>query len=115
MQYNGGVANVKAWKISTYLEVMEGGVPCTNPCLPLLDACVPLLDCVDAMFTHWYKQQHACNKPGQPKREEVRTLTGGEDREGETTTATGRVFVALTQVFPFCRPARPPAKRSPTQ
>ena len=132
VQYNGGVANVKAWKISTYLEVMEGGkervrsipleeqsdksrtgigvitasivlhkyfiyvpfdvvslnrrfttrltpslllldltgVPCTNPCIPLLDACVPLLDCIDAMFTHWYKQQHACNKPGQPKRTE---------------------------------------------
>ncbi|GMH55047.1 hypothetical protein TrST_g9765 [Triparma strigata] len=70
VQYNGGVANVKAWKISTYLEVMPGGVPCTNPCLPLLDLCVPLLDCVDAMFTHWYKQQHACNKPGQPKRTE---------------------------------------------
>jgi hypothetical protein len=68
--YNGGVANVKNWKISCYLEVMEGGVPCTNPCLPLLDDCSELLDAVDALFTHWYKQQHACNKPGQPKREE---------------------------------------------
>lgn len=29
--YNGGIANVKEWKISCYLEVMEGGVPCTNP------------------------------------------------------------------------------------
>ena len=25
--YNGGIANVKKWKISSYLEVMEGGVP----------------------------------------------------------------------------------------
>ncbi|GMH46311.1 hypothetical protein TrRE_jg2090, partial [Triparma retinervis] len=68
--YNGGVANVKNWKISCYLEVMEGGVPCTNPCLPMLDDCSELLDAVDAAFTHWYKQQHACNKPGVPKREE---------------------------------------------
>lgn len=68
--YNGGIANVKNWKISCYLEVMEGGVPCTNPCLPLLDDCSELLDAVDAAFTHWYKQQHACNKPGVPKREE---------------------------------------------
>ena len=67
--YNGGVANVKNWKISCYLEVMEGGVPCTNPCLPMLDDCSELLDAVDAAFTHWYKQQHACNKPGVPKRE----------------------------------------------
>lgn len=25
--YNGGIANVKRWRISCYLEVMEGGVP----------------------------------------------------------------------------------------
>ena len=31
VRYNGGVANVKDWKISCYLEVMDGGVPCTNP------------------------------------------------------------------------------------
>ncbi len=70
VNYNGGIANIKEWKISCYLEVMDGGVPCTNPCKPLLDVCVPLLDTCDALFIDWYKQQHACNKPGQPKRTE---------------------------------------------
>ena len=28
--YNGGIANVKEWKISCYLEVMDGGVPTMN-------------------------------------------------------------------------------------
>ena len=37
--YNGGIANVKKWKISSYLEVMEGGVPvsfCTTTVLNIL-------------------------------------------------------------------------------
>ena len=37
--YNGGIANVKKWKISSYLEVMEGGVPvsfCTTTGLNIL-------------------------------------------------------------------------------
>jgi hypothetical protein len=63
------VADIKEWKISCYLQVMPGGVPCTNPHKPLLDVCAPLLDCCDAMFADWYRQQHACNKPGVPRRE----------------------------------------------
>jgi hypothetical protein len=59
--YNGGVANVKNWKISCYLEVMEGGVPCTNPHVELLRLFTPLLDTCDDLFLYWYRQQHACN------------------------------------------------------
>jgi len=69
VRYNGGVANVKDWKISCYLEVMDGGVPCTNPNVPLLTACTPLLTCCDELFREWYRQQHTCNKP----REKLRT------------------------------------------
>ncbi len=61
VEYNGGIANVKKWKISCYLEVMDGGIPCTNPNLELLSVCTPLLDTCNSLFTLWYKQQHACN------------------------------------------------------
>lgn len=60
--YNGGIAKVKNWKISCYLEVMEGGIPCTNPNIKLLDLFRPLLDTCDDLFLEWYRQQHACNK-----------------------------------------------------
>lgn len=56
--YNGGIANVKDWKISCYLEVMDGGVPTTEPNLPLLDVFSPLLDSLNQIFLHWYRQQH---------------------------------------------------------
>ena len=61
VKYNGGVANIKDWKISCYLEVMEGGVPCTNPNLALLELYRPLLDTCNELFLEWYRQQHACN------------------------------------------------------
>jgi hypothetical protein len=70
VMYNGGIAKVYSWKISSYLEVMDGGVPVANPNRPLLDLCTPLLDMCDALFVDWYKQQHACNKPGTPLRSE---------------------------------------------
>ena len=60
-QYNGGVAQVKEWKISCYLEVMAGGIPCTNPNLALLEHFTPLLDTCNDAFSHWYRQQHSCN------------------------------------------------------
>jgi len=50
VHYNGGVAKVKDWRISCYLEVMDGGVPCTNPNLDLLSVCTPLLESCDDMF-----------------------------------------------------------------
>mmetsp|Transcript_13890 Transcript_13890/g.19881 ORF Transcript_13890/g.19881 Transcript_13890/m.19881 type:complete len:216 (-) Transcript_13890:9-656(-) len=61
VNYNGGIANMKEWKISCYLEVMKGGVPCTNPNTDLRSVCLPLLDACDTLFLQWYKQQHACN------------------------------------------------------
>ncbi len=59
--YNGGIAKIKEWKISCYLEVMEGGVPCTNPNTALKECCKPLLDSCNELFFAWYKQQHACS------------------------------------------------------
>jgi hypothetical protein len=61
VNYNGGVAKVKKWKISCYLEVMDGGIPCTNPNTDLLRVCHPLLESCNHLFKMWYKQQHACN------------------------------------------------------
>mmetsp|Transcript_39356 Transcript_39356/g.59467 ORF Transcript_39356/g.59467 Transcript_39356/m.59467 type:complete len:310 (-) Transcript_39356:306-1235(-) len=59
VEYNGGIAKVKQWKISCYLEVMEGGIPCTNPNMPLLNLFTPLLHQCNDLFTSWYKQQHS--------------------------------------------------------
>jgi hypothetical protein len=59
--YNGGIANVKNWKISCYLEVMEGGVPTTNPNLELLDLFQPLLNECNDLFLYWFRQKSACN------------------------------------------------------
>jgi hypothetical protein len=65
--YNGGIAKVPKWKISCYLEVMEGGVPTTEPNTKLKDHFLPLLSACDDIFLYWYRQQHACNNktPGQ--------------------------------------------------
>jgi hypothetical protein len=59
--YNGGIANVKNWKISCYLEVMDGGVPTTHPHLALRDIFLPVLNACNELFLYWYRQQHACN------------------------------------------------------
>jgi hypothetical protein len=61
VHYNGGVAAVKEWKISCYLEVMDGGIPCTDPNLDLLQLYTPLLEQCNDLFLYWYRQQHACN------------------------------------------------------
>ena len=71
IQYNGGVAQVKEWKISCYLEVMQGGVPCTNPNLDLLQLFTPLLDTCNDSFSHWYRQQHSCNRPTAKSNENI--------------------------------------------
>uniref|UniRef100_A0A7S3PDM7 Fe2OG dioxygenase domain-containing protein n=2 Tax=Amphora coffeiformis TaxID=265554 RepID=A0A7S3PDM7_9STRA len=63
--YNGGIAKVPEWKISCYLEVMEGGVPTTHPNLELQAHFEPLLDACNDIFLFWYHQQHACNKVNQ--------------------------------------------------
>ena len=59
--YNGGIGNVSDWKISCYLEVMEGGVPTTEPNVALMDLFAPLLAACNDLFMYWYRQQHACN------------------------------------------------------
>lgn len=61
VHYNGGIAAVKDWKISCYLEVMPGGVPTTEPNVELLYLFHPLLEACNQLFCHWYRQQHACN------------------------------------------------------
>ena len=65
--YNGGVANIKQWKISCYLEVMAGGIPCTNPHEGLRRHCWDLLEMCNVLFARWYRQQHACNDPNTSK------------------------------------------------
>jgi hypothetical protein len=42
---------------------MQGGIPCTNPNTALLNVFTPLLDTCNDLFVHWYRQQHACNRP----------------------------------------------------
>jgi len=59
--YNGGIANITEWKISCYLEVMEGGVPTANPNIKLLDLFRPLLDECNQLFLFWFRQKSACN------------------------------------------------------
>jgi hypothetical protein len=61
--YNGGVANIKQWKISCYLEVMHGGVPTAEPCTALLELCRPLLNACNTLFNEWYRQQHSRKQP----------------------------------------------------
>jgi hypothetical protein len=58
VQYNGGIANIKQWKISCYLEVMDHGVPTTRPNLVLQKHCLPLLNHCNDLFFYWYQQQH---------------------------------------------------------
>ncbi|KAL7502733.1 hypothetical protein ACHAXN_000639 [Cyclotella atomus] len=60
--YNGGVANIKNWKISCYLEVMDGGVPCCNPQIELRNHCSGLLNTCNDLFATWYRQQQGGNK-----------------------------------------------------
>jgi hypothetical protein len=74
--YNGGVANVKEWKISCYLEVMDGGVPFVpHPHLPLKDACWELLNSCNFLFQLWYTQQHCCNSSNRSPVQVQRLMT----------------------------------------
>jgi hypothetical protein len=65
--YNGGTAQIKDWKISCYLEVMDGGIPCTNPHIELLHHFEPLLNTCNGLFVEWYRQQHSCNNSSKEK------------------------------------------------
>ena len=77
--YNGGIAKVKEWKLSCYMEVMEGGVPCADLDLNMLDICLPLLECCDDLFASWYRQQHSCNDAGGRRKIPVATKNKGKD------------------------------------
>merc|ERR1712151_387278 len=59
--YNGGIGNVPQWKISCYLEVMDGGVPTAEPNGKLKEICNDLLYTCNELFKFWYIQQHSCN------------------------------------------------------
>lgn len=61
VEYNGGRAGVRRWRISCYLEVMPGGIPTTLPNLELKGLLDPLLNECSRLFQYWYRQQHACN------------------------------------------------------
>ena len=82
--YNGGIAKVKEWKLSCYMEVMEGGVPCADPDLNMLNICLPLLECCDDLFASWYRQQHSCNDADGRRKIPVATKIhkGNGDSEG---------------------------------
>jgi hypothetical protein len=100
VQYNGGIANVKQWKISTYLEVMEGGIPCTNPDLETRALCLPLLEKCDQLFAHWYKQQHACNnKRNTISKTRTTTCTDAKDGKG-TELKCERLMTFITRYTP---------------
>jgi hypothetical protein len=93
--YNGGIANVKEWKISCYLEVMEGGIPCTNPHLELLEVFRPLLDTCDDLFMMWYKQQHACNS-----RRNKNKSNSNNNNNGSTKRKCQRLMTFVTRYTP---------------
>jgi hypothetical protein len=87
VHYNGGVAAVKEWKISCYLEVMDGGIPCTDPNLDLLQLYTPLLNNCNDLFLYWYRQQHACN-------------TNKSTGTGNSGTKCQRIMTFLTRYTP---------------
>jgi hypothetical protein len=69
VQYNGGIAKITEWKISCYLEVMDGGIPTTQPNTQLLSLFNPLLDTCNDLFLHWFKQKSACNSNNDSSKE----------------------------------------------
>jgi hypothetical protein len=101
--YNGGVANLKEWKISCYLEVMEGGVPCTNPHLKLLDVFMPLLETCDDLFLLWYKQQHACNSSNRKFRRRINNSNSNSNTNSSnnnTRRSCKRLMTFVTRYTP---------------
>jgi hypothetical protein len=106
--YNGGVANVPEWKISCYLEVMNGGIPTTQPNVALLQLYQPLLDAINVIFMDWYRQQHACNNNNDandpPSRRyssgKCTTTTSHADDKKKTTTTCRRLMTFITRYTP---------------
>lgn len=71
VKYNGGIANITTWKISCYLEVMDHGVPTTQPNVVLLQHCLPLLNQCNDLFLFWYQQQHNFSIQSQNEKDAV--------------------------------------------
>ena len=88
--YNGGIANIKKWRISCYMEVMESGVPCTNPHLALKSHCWELLETCNKLFASWYRQQHACND----------STTSSYKVDGEGDPIVSRLMTFITRYTP---------------
>ena len=72
--YNGGIAQITQWKISCYLEVMEGAVPTASPHVKLRDACWDLLETCNYMFAMWNKQQYGIKGDALPRVERLMTF-----------------------------------------
>mmetsp|Transcript_28194 Transcript_28194/g.76424 ORF Transcript_28194/g.76424 Transcript_28194/m.76424 type:complete len:386 (-) Transcript_28194:205-1362(-) len=98
--YNGGIAKVKEWKISCYLEVMQGGVPCTNPHVGLLNVFRPLLETCDDLFMIWYKQQHACNSRTSRFRKKGESQNNSKTQYTERKQTCKRLMTFVTRYTP---------------
>lgn len=118
VNYNGGIAKVKEWKISCYLEVMPGGIPCTDPNLALKSVCQDLLDACNNLFAEWYRQQHACNRNGnradsRPSVERLMTFitrytpTPGEQALLKHVDGAGKVDGSVVVALPIDRWSAP--------
>mmetsp|Transcript_44100 Transcript_44100/g.134281 ORF Transcript_44100/g.134281 Transcript_44100/m.134281 type:complete len:274 (+) Transcript_44100:197-1018(+) len=113
VNYNGGRANIKEWKISCYLEVMSGGVPCTNPNIELKSVCQDLLDTCNLLFAEWYRQQHACNRNGhsdsRPTVERLMTfITRYTPAPGEQALLKASGFSLVFVTISLCMLCSPP-------
>jgi hypothetical protein len=95
VQYNGGIAQIYQWKISCYLEVMKGGIPCTNPNLQLLELFRPVLDTCNDLFLEWYRQQHACNKNNKPS-----NSNDNNTQQSQNRRTCHRVMTFITRYTP---------------
>jgi len=107
VMYNGGVAKVSSWKISSYLEVMNGCVPTTSPNLSLLETCRPLLKMCDDVFAVWYQQQHPRSNQHEATFKRIMTFITrytplpGEDSLLKHVDGAGKVDGSLVLALPM--------------
>jgi hypothetical protein len=100
VQYNGGIAQIYQWKISCYLEVMKGGIPCTNPNLRILELFRPVLDTCNDLFLEWYRQQHACNKPSTNNNNDNNNNKNDNTQQPQNRRTCHRVMTFITRYTP---------------
>ena len=94
VRYNGGVANIKTWKISCYLEVMDHGIPTTQPNVLLLQHCLPLLNQCNDLFLFWYQQQHNVSK------HQSKSENGASSSTTRKTMQCRRLMTFITRYTP---------------